>query len=87
VTVRDADSVKHPTSRTVGPQLLVPWFDDDREMTVSALDIIGGLDGDVLLPGLGEVDRGPVAKAARWLRNGQGSRNSVVAGSLDTSGC
>jgi hypothetical protein len=65
VTVRDADSVKHPTSRTVGPQLLVPWFDDDREMTVSALDIIGGLDGDVLLPGHGEVHRGPVAKAAR----------------------
>lgn len=34
-------------------------------MTVSAPDIIGGLDGNVLLPGHGEVHRGPVAGAAR----------------------
>jgi glyoxylase-like metal-dependent hydrolase (beta-lactamase superfamily II) len=61
----DALVTGHPTSQTVGPQLLVPWFDDDRELTVSSLDIIGGLGGDVVLPGHGEVHRGPVAEAAR----------------------
>lgn len=64
----DALVTGHPTSRVVGPQLLVPWFDDDREATVAALDVIGGLEADVLLPGHGEPHHGSVAVAAERAR-------------------
>lgn len=64
----DALVTGHPTSRVAGPQLLVPWFDDDRARTVAALDLIGGLEGDVLLPGHGDVHHGSVAGAARQAR-------------------
>jgi glyoxylase-like metal-dependent hydrolase (beta-lactamase superfamily II) len=65
VITGDALVTGHPTSRTKGPQLLVPWFDDDRARTIQALDIIGGLDADVILPGHGEAHHGSVARAAQ----------------------
>lgn len=61
----DALVTGHPTSRVSGPQLLVPWFDDDRARTVEALDVIAGLDAEVLLPGHGEAHHGSVPNAAR----------------------
>lgn len=61
----DALVTGHPTSRSAGPQLLVPWFDDDRVETVRALDVIAGLEADLLLPGHGEQHHGSVARAAR----------------------
>ncbi|MEU3663945.1 MBL fold metallo-hydrolase [Streptomyces sp. NPDC032940] len=58
----------HAISRVRGPQLLPRMFDHDRERTAASLDIIAGLDGDVLLPGHGPVHRGPVKDAARLAR-------------------
>ncbi|HET9499187.1 MAG TPA: MBL fold metallo-hydrolase [Marmoricola sp.] len=65
VITGDALVTGHPTSRTAGPQLLVPWFDDDRAETVRALDVIGSLGGELVLPGHGEPHHGSVANAAR----------------------
>ncbi|MGW0996085.1 MBL fold metallo-hydrolase [Streptomyces sp. NPDC002523] len=54
----------HATSRIQGPQLLLDFFQHDRAGAVSSLDLIGALDGDVLLPGHGPVHRGSVRAAA-----------------------
>jgi glyoxylase-like metal-dependent hydrolase (beta-lactamase superfamily II) len=64
VITGDALVTGHPTSQVRGPQLLVPWFDDDRSRTIEALDVIAGLDGDVVLPGHGEQHHGSVGRAA-----------------------
>ncbi|MFJ8199267.1 MBL fold metallo-hydrolase [Streptomyces sp. NPDC096152] len=53
----------HPTSRIAGPQLLPDMFHHERARALSSLDILEGLDGDVLLPGHGPVHRGPVRQA------------------------
>ncbi len=55
----------HATSRIEGPQLLPDMFHHDRTRAIASLDLIAGLDGDVLLPGHGPVHRGPVKEAAR----------------------
>lgn len=58
----------HATSRIAGPQLLPGMFHHDPARTVASLDVLAGLDGDVLLPGHGPVHRGPVKEAARQAR-------------------
>ena len=61
----------HPTSRTSGPQLLLPVFHHDTARTVEALDTLEDLDAGVVLPGHGPVHRGSLRQAAilareRW---------------------
>ncbi|HZF93189.1 MBL fold metallo-hydrolase [Streptomyces sp.] len=54
----------HPTSRATGPQLLPDMFHHERARAVASLDVLAGLDADVLLPGHGPAHRGPVRDAA-----------------------
>jgi glyoxylase-like metal-dependent hydrolase (beta-lactamase superfamily II) len=58
----------HPTSRIEGPQLLPDMFHHERAQALASLDILEGLDAEVLLPGHGPVHRGPVREAARRAR-------------------
>ncbi|MFV0137700.1 MBL fold metallo-hydrolase [Streptomyces sp. HMX87] len=58
----------HATSRAEGPQLLPGMFHRDRARAIASLDVLAGLDADVLLPGHGPVHRGPVKDAARLAR-------------------
>lgn len=58
----------HPTSRLEGPQLLPDMFHHERAQALASLDILEGLDAEVLLPGHGPVHRGPVREAARRAR-------------------
>ncbi|MFE9775216.1 MBL fold metallo-hydrolase [Streptomyces sp. NPDC005931] len=58
----------HPTSRTRGPQLLPGMFHHDRPDAVASLDVLAGLDGDLLLPGHGPLHRGSVREAALLAR-------------------
>ncbi|NEB22580.1 MBL fold metallo-hydrolase [Streptomyces coelicoflavus] len=58
----------HAISRIEGPQLLPDLFHHDRAGAVASLDVIAGLEGDVLLPGHGPVHRGPVKDAAGLAR-------------------
>jgi glyoxylase-like metal-dependent hydrolase (beta-lactamase superfamily II) len=68
VITGDALVTGHPTSRVRGPQLLPVMFDHERARAVDSLDVLAGLDGDLLLPGHGPVHRGPVRTAARLAR-------------------
>ncbi|MET8569388.1 MBL fold metallo-hydrolase [Streptomyces sp. NPDC004783] len=68
VVCGDALVSGHPTSRVRGPQLLPDMFHHERDRAVASLDVLAGLDGDVLLPGHGPVHRGPVKDAARRAR-------------------
>lgn len=58
----------HATSRLEGPQLLPDMFHHDRARAVASLDVLAGLDGDILLPGHGAVHHGPVKDAAGQAR-------------------
>ncbi|WP_037853873.1 MBL fold metallo-hydrolase [Streptomyces sp. NRRL S-340] len=58
----------HPTSRITGPQLLPDMFHHERARALDSLEILEGLEADVLLPGHGPVHRGPVDLAARRAR-------------------
>ncbi|MFE0416395.1 MBL fold metallo-hydrolase [Streptomyces tendae] len=58
----------HALARTEGPQLLPDLFHHDRAGAVASLDVIAGLEGDLLLPGHGPVHRGPVKDAAELAR-------------------
>jgi glyoxylase-like metal-dependent hydrolase (beta-lactamase superfamily II) len=58
----------HPTARIQGPQLLPGMFHHDRARALASLDILEGLDADVLLPGHGAVHRGPLRQAAQRAR-------------------
>ncbi|MER6716869.1 MBL fold metallo-hydrolase [Streptomyces sp. NPDC006386] len=58
----------HPTSRVQGPQLLPDMFHRERSRAVASLDVLAGLEGELLLPGHGPVHRGPVGDAARRAR-------------------
>ncbi|GAA1266322.1 MULTISPECIES: MBL fold metallo-hydrolase [Streptomyces] len=58
----------HPTSRTLGPQLLPTMFDRDRERTRDSLDVFERLSGDMLLPGHGPLHHGSVGEAATTAR-------------------
>nr|WP_275297005.1 MBL fold metallo-hydrolase [Streptomyces cyaneogriseus] len=68
VVTGDALVSGHPTSRVRGPQLLPVMFDHERARAVHSLDVLAGLDGDLLLPGHGPAHRGPVRAAARLAR-------------------
>jgi glyoxylase-like metal-dependent hydrolase (beta-lactamase superfamily II) len=58
----------HPTTRTKGPQLLLDMFHRERARTVASLDVLAGLEGDLLLPGHGPAHQGSVRKAAHLAR-------------------
>jgi glyoxylase-like metal-dependent hydrolase (beta-lactamase superfamily II) len=58
----------HPTSRIAGPQLLPGMFHHERGRAAASLDVLAGLDADLLLPGHGPALRGPVREAARRAR-------------------
>ncbi|MER7803976.1 MBL fold metallo-hydrolase [Streptomyces parvulus] len=58
----------HAISRIDGPQLLPDLFHHDRARAVDSLDVIAGMDGDLLLPGHGPLHRGPVKDAAERAR-------------------
>ncbi|MFF5159498.1 MBL fold metallo-hydrolase [Streptomyces sp. NPDC000348] len=58
----------HPTSRTEGPQMLTDMFHHSRATAVASLDVLAGLDGDLLLPGHGPLHEGSVRDAARLAR-------------------
>ncbi|WP_226487226.1 MBL fold metallo-hydrolase [Streptomyces parvulus] len=58
----------HAISRIDGPQLLPDLFHHDRARAVDSLDVIAGLDGNLLLPGHGPLHRGPVKDAAERAR-------------------
>jgi glyoxylase-like metal-dependent hydrolase (beta-lactamase superfamily II) len=58
----------HAVSRLEGPQLLPGMFHHERARALASLDIIEGLEADLLLPGHGPVHRGPVRAAARLAR-------------------
>ncbi|MBV2353033.1 MBL fold metallo-hydrolase [Streptomyces sp. J2-1] len=58
----------HPTSRVRGPQLLHGFFHHEGDRTLDSLDRVGALDGDLLLPGHGELHRGSVRAAAAQAR-------------------
>lgn len=53
----------HPVSRRVGPQPIPAWFDHDPEGALRGLAVVGGLDGDVLVPGHGEPWHGSVRRS------------------------
>jgi glyoxylase-like metal-dependent hydrolase (beta-lactamase superfamily II) len=60
----------HALSRTEGPQRLPAFFrhgDGDEE---AALTVLAGVAADVVVPGHGDVWRGPLAEAVRRLRAG-----------------
>ncbi|MCX5355830.1 MBL fold metallo-hydrolase [Streptomyces mirabilis] len=60
----DALVTAHPTSRIDGPQLLPAMFDTDRSAALCSLDILEGIDADVILPGHGPAHRGSAKQAA-----------------------
>ncbi|MBD0842902.1 MBL fold metallo-hydrolase [Streptomyces sp. TRM68416] len=60
----DALASGHPTSRIEGPHLLPDMFHHERARAVASLDVLAGLEGDLLLPGHGPLYRGPVREAA-----------------------
>jgi glyoxylase-like metal-dependent hydrolase (beta-lactamase superfamily II) len=60
----DALVTGHPTSRVEGPQLLPDMFHHERARAVASLDVLAGLEGELLLPGHGPAHRGPVREAA-----------------------
>ncbi|MEV6959962.1 MBL fold metallo-hydrolase [Streptomyces sp. NPDC051207] len=64
----------HPTSRIAGPQLLPGMFHHERDRAAASLDVLAGLDADLLLPGHGPALRGPVREAARLARKIGSSR-------------
>ncbi|WP_344196953.1 MBL fold metallo-hydrolase [Aeromicrobium alkaliterrae] len=64
VATGDALVTGHPLLRRPGPQLLPSFFDHDPDRAVAALDVIGRLDADLVLPGHGDPWRGDLALAA-----------------------
>ncbi|MFC8741532.1 MBL fold metallo-hydrolase [Streptomyces sp. NPDC057176] len=58
----------HAISRIEGPQLLPDLFHHDRTRAIASLDIVAGLEGDLLLPGHGPLHQGPVRDAADLAR-------------------
>jgi glyoxylase-like metal-dependent hydrolase (beta-lactamase superfamily II) len=57
----------HAVSRVRGPQLIPPMFGHQAE-SLRALDPLEGLAADVILPGHGDVHRGPIAAAVAQAR-------------------
>ena len=61
----DALVTGHPTATRTGPQLLHKVFNHDQEGCVRSLAALAMLETDVLVPGHGQVWRGPIREAAR----------------------
>jgi len=61
----DALVTGHPLLRRSGPQLLPPVFSHSQRESLRSVAALGGLDTEVLLPGHGDVWRGPVREAAQ----------------------
>ena len=64
----DALVTGHPVSSVEGPQLLPAYLSHSQADAIAALEVLGGLDADLLLPGHGEPWRGPVREAAATAR-------------------
>jgi glyoxylase-like metal-dependent hydrolase (beta-lactamase superfamily II) len=58
----------HPTSRTVGPQVLPPMFNHSAADALRALDPLETLSGDLILPGHGRSHRGAIGPAVTRAR-------------------
>jgi glyoxylase-like metal-dependent hydrolase (beta-lactamase superfamily II) len=65
LVVGDALVTGHPLLVSDGPQLLPRMFNHDQDGCVRSLAALGLLDTDVLLPGHGQVWRGPIREAAQ----------------------
>lgn len=66
----DALVTGHPLSGTTGPQMLPDFFHHDAAGAGAALDVIAGIDADVIVPGHGAVHRGSPSDAVREVRRG-----------------
>jgi glyoxylase-like metal-dependent hydrolase (beta-lactamase superfamily II) len=74
VLTGDALVTGHPTSRRTGPQRLPAMFDHDRQRSWLALDRLGELAGDLVLPGHGQPWSGPISDAIGIARTAEESR-------------
>lgn len=61
----DALITGHPLLPGTGPQLLPSVFNHDQAQCLRSLETLAAVDADVLIPGHGEVWRGPIAEAVR----------------------
>lgn len=61
----DALVTGHPLLRRSGPQLLPSMFNHDEAGSRASLGVLGAARSDVLIPGHGDLWRGPVDEAAR----------------------
>jgi glyoxylase-like metal-dependent hydrolase (beta-lactamase superfamily II) len=68
VATGDALVTGHPLSSATGPQLLPSFFSNSQEQSLAALDVLGALEADVLLPGHGDPWRGDLSEAAAMAR-------------------
>ncbi len=59
----DALVTGHPLSAATGPQMLLDFFHHDLPAARAALDVIAGVEADVVIPGHGPVHRGSPASA------------------------
>lgn len=69
----DALVTGHPLARRRGPQLLPGVFNHDEGRCAESLRILGEVQAEVLIPGHGDLWRGPVGEAARQALPGGGS--------------
>lgn len=53
----DALVTAHPASRIDGPELLPAMFDTNRSAALRSLDVLEGIDADVILPGHGPAHK------------------------------
>ena len=65
----DALVTGHALSATTGPQELMGFFHHDRDAMTASLDVIAGVDADVIVPGHGPVLRGSPYDAVAQLRH------------------
>jgi glyoxylase-like metal-dependent hydrolase (beta-lactamase superfamily II) len=67
----DALITGHPTSTRQGPQLLHRVFNHDEDDCVRSLDALAVLETDVLIPGHGDIWRGPIREMVDQARPGR----------------
>lgn len=70
----DALVTGHPTTTVRGPQLLHRVFNHNESDCVRSLDVLGALECDTLLPGHGELWRGPIREMTDGVRSAISSR-------------